>query len=83
MQLDLEYKQSGKNCTAQLIYPKRNGTAQYLAVSTHALGPVHRFVYSVLMLLTLCIINRSNIIVNQSVYFHRAMPLLLEVMGKW
>ena len=27
--------------TAQLIYPIRNGTVRYLAVSTHTLGPIH------------------------------------------
>ena len=36
MQLGL--KQSGKNCTAQLIYPVRNGMVWYAAVSTHTLG---------------------------------------------
>ena len=41
MQFDLEWKRSGKNHTAQLIYPDRNGTVRYLAISTHTLGPVH------------------------------------------
>ena len=30
-----------KNCTAKLIYPSKNGTVQYHAVSTHTLGPVY------------------------------------------
>ena len=41
MQLDLEWKRSGKNRTAELIYPNRNGMVRYLAVSTRTLGPVH------------------------------------------
>ena len=43
MQLDLEWKQSGKNHTAiaKFIYPNRNGTVQYPAVRTHTLRPVH------------------------------------------
>ena len=40
MQIHLEWKKSGKNCTAKLIYPNRNRTVWYLAVSTHTLGPV-------------------------------------------
>ena len=34
-------KMERKNCTAKLIYPNKNGTVQYHAVSTHNLGPVH------------------------------------------
>ena len=34
-------KRSAKNRAAKLIYPNRNGTIQYLAVSAHTLGPVH------------------------------------------
>ena len=34
-------KTDGENRTGKLIYPNRNGTARYLAVSTHTLGPVH------------------------------------------
>ena len=41
MQLDLERKRSGKNRTSKLIYPNKNGTGRYLAVSTHTLGLVH------------------------------------------
>ena len=41
MQLDLELKWTGKNGASKFIYPNRNGMAQYLAVSTHALAPVH------------------------------------------
>ena len=44
MQFNLEWKRSGKSHTAQLIYPDRNGTVHYLAVSTHTLGPVHLIV---------------------------------------
>ena len=41
---DRTRKRTGENCTAKLILflnPNRNGTVWYLAVSTHALGPVH------------------------------------------
>ena len=33
--------EQGKNHTANLIYPNRNGMVWYLAVSIHTLGPVH------------------------------------------
>ena len=41
MQLDREWKWTGNNCIAKLIYPNRNGLVWYLAVSTPTLGPVH------------------------------------------
>ena len=34
-------KAKRENLTAKLIYPIRNGTVRYLAVSTHTLGPIH------------------------------------------
>ena len=35
MQLDIEWRRSGGNRTAQLLYPNRNGTVRYLALITH------------------------------------------------
>ena len=41
MELELEWRWSGKMYSAKLIYPNRNGMVQFLAVCFHALGPVH------------------------------------------